>query len=95
MFYTPNTSTLYIRSYQPQNQEKQHRKVSLKIKLKNTDIKAYFDERKQRFKDIKKNPLAQNWNDKIESELSEYSINAIGLLAMNVRKYRHTFPQKI
>jgi|GEM_PF-7130225 len=74
LLYTPNTSTLYIRSYQPKNKEKQHRKVSLKIKLKNTDIKAYFDERKQRFKDIKKFPEGQDYNEKIEDELRKLGI---------------------
>jgi integrase len=74
LFYKPNTSTLYIRSYQPDNNEKKHKKISLKIKLKNTDVKAYFDENKQRFKDIKKFPQGQLYNEKIEDELKRIGI---------------------
>lgn len=69
-FKTADTSTLYIRSYQPKGGQ-QHKKVSLEIRLKNSDIKSFWDPSRLRFKDIKKNPNAQEWNDKIESELKK------------------------
>ncbi|HEY0244978.1 MAG TPA: phage integrase SAM-like domain-containing protein [Mucilaginibacter sp.] len=69
-FKPAETSTLYIRSYQPKG-ETQHKKISLEIRLKNNDVKSFWDSSRQRFKDIKKNPNAQEWNDKIESELKK------------------------
>jgi len=69
-FKPADTSTLYIRSYQPKG-EKQHKKISLEIRLKNNDIKSLWDLSEKRFKLIKKNPHAQVWNEKIESELKK------------------------
>ena len=69
-FKPADTSTLYIRSYQPKG-EKQHKKISLEIRLKNNDIKSLWDTSDKRFKLIKKNPYAQVWNEKIDSELKK------------------------